>query len=295
MLPTIKKIIVPLLVLCPILLSPAAGAEKVITDDLNLYFSDLDESFARIVDAGALRSTSLKSAERLFVREMRKNRAFNTFIRTNSKGAVISEVIRGEKVERPMRDISDQAWFRSVTKNLEPYYSLIKDEDRGRFYLFWARPILKQGNRCVGTVLLKIDLWDSFYEFSNDIYYPFLIKLGRKSLFSHKWKDAPGAKEEQLTVQGIDRITVTYIPEKKAPEPVVAAPTVDSSAPAAAFSVGDTGKLFDKKAEKKKGKSGVLIFFVVILVIAIAGASAMLIAWMRRRALMRRIDDDDII
>ena len=168
---------------------PASSGTANLQEDLNAYYVKLDESFARIVDAGALRSTSLKPAERLFVRAMRKNMAYNTFLRTNSKGIIISEAIRGQKVERPMRDVSDQKWFKRVSERKEAYYTLIKDDERGRYYLFWTRPILKGGNRFVGTVVAKIDLWDSFYDFSNNLYEPFLIKLGRKSLFSHKWEE----------------------------------------------------------------------------------------------------------
>ena len=80
---------------------------------------------------------------------------------------IISEVIRGEKTERPMRDVSGQRWFRKVSRNKEAYYTLIKDREQARYYLFWCRPILKRGNRFIGSVVAKIDLWDSFYEFSN--------------------------------------------------------------------------------------------------------------------------------
>jgi len=293
---SINKLRAPLFLLAMLCtFSPSSGQDKVITDDLNLFFSDLDESFSRIVESGALRSTSLKPAERLFIREMRKNRSFSTFTRTNTKGMVISEAIRGEKVERPMRDVSSERWFRDVTTKKEPFYTLIKDPDRGRYYLLWARPIIKQGDRCIGTVLLRIDLWDSFYEFSNDIYFPFLIKLGRKSLFSHKWKEGGTAKEEQLTIQGIDRITVTYIPEKKQPATTVAPAATDTASQKAQFSVGDSAKQFKQKSTKKGGTSGVALFFLIVLVLAIIGASAMLIAWMRRRAVVRHIDEEDSI
>lgn len=292
---TTNKLLIPLFFVTLFLtISSPKAQDKVITDDLNLFFSDLDESFANIVDAGALRSTSLKPAERLFIREMRKNRSFNTFTRANTKGMVISEAIRGEKVERPMRDVSGERWFREATAKKEPFYTLIKDPDRGRYYLLWARPIIKQGNRCIGAVLLQIDLWDSFYEFSNDIYFPFLIKLGRKSLFSHKWKESSSVKEEQLTIQGIDRITVTYVPETR-PAATTVAPAPDTTAQKAVFSVGDSGEQFKQKNVKKRGASGVLIFFLIVLILAIIGTSIMIIAWMRRRSLLRHIDEDDTI
>lgn len=266
-----------------------------VPEDLNAYFVDLDEDFARIVDAGALRSTNLRQAERLFIREMRKKQAYFTFLRTNSRGVIISEVIRGDKVERPMRDVSGQRWFRRVSRNKEAYYTLIKDNDRGRYYLFWCRPILKRGNRFIGSVVAKIDLWDSFYEFSESIYYPFLIKLGRKSLFSHKWKEGESGTENRIDVQGIAQISVIYSSEAQKAEPSVAAAKEDSVKQPAAATV-DTAKNTkeEKKAKKKKGSSGLLVFLLVVLILGIAVTSFMLITWMRRRAFLKRLDEDDL-
>ena len=267
--------------------------QSTLQEDLNNYFVEFDAAFAKIVEAGAVRSTSLRPAERLFVREMRKNLAYNTFYRTNSKGVIISEAVRGQTVERPMRDVSDQRWFRKVSTNKEAYYTLINDKERGRYYLFWARPVLKRGDRFVGTVVVKIDLWDSFYEFSNSIYFPFLIKLGRKSLFSHKWNEGASGIEKALTIQGVDRISVIYSGEEKKAEPVV-----EKKDTAATFAVVDSAKKDTAVAapeKKKKGGSGLLIFLLVVLVIGIAAASFMLIAWMRRRAFLKRLDEEDDI
>jgi hypothetical protein len=284
--------IIPLPLLIAVLLSafPAFSGKATLQEDLNAYYVKLDESFARIVDAGALRSTNLRPAERLFVRSMRKNIAYNTFLRTNSKGIIISEAIRGQKVERPMRDVSDQKWFRRVNERKEAYYTLIKDDERGRYYLFWTRPILKGGDRFVGAVVAKIDLWDSFYEFSNNLYEPFLIRLGRKSLFSHKWEEGGEGIEKPLTIQGIDRISVIYSSEKR---PEVAAVNKDTVQQAAAAVDTSMAKKADKPAKKKKGASGILVFLLIVIILGIAGASFMLIAWMRRRAFLKHLDEED--
>ncbi|MBN1761137.1 MAG: hypothetical protein JW863_22605 [Chitinispirillaceae bacterium] len=266
------------------------NCEQNLQERLNDYFVQLDADFAKVADAGAVRSTSLRPAERLFVREMRKNQAYTIFLRTNSKGVVISEVVRGEKVERPMRSVSDQRWFQVVSKKNEAYYSLIKDTDRGRYYLLWTRPILKRGDRFVGAVAVKIDLWDSFYEFSNSMYVPFLVKLGRKSLFSHKWENGLIGAEKPLTIQGIDRISVIYIQEKKQPSTVAQKDTAVTAAPVAASTVQNKEP---PKTSKKKGGGGLLVFLLVLLFGGIGIASFMLVAWMRRRALLKRIDEDD--
>ena len=270
------------------IVTTASGGQNL-QEQLNEYFVDLDAAFAKVAQSGALRSTSLRSAERLFVREMRKNQAYTVFLRTNSKGVVISEVIRGEKVERPMRNVADQTWFRTVSNKKEAYYTLIKDTDRGRYYLLWTRPVLKRGDRFVGAVVAKIDLWDSFYEFSNTMYVPFLVKLGRKSLFSHKWKKSPGSTELPLTIQGIKTISVIYMPDK---EPVTPKIKKDTTVAAPAAAPVETAKT-TPQPEKKKGGSGVFIFLLVLLFAGIVIVSLMLISWMRRRTLLKRLDEDD--
>ena len=284
----IKSLLFPAAVF--FLFSPLSGASSSLQEDLNFYFVKIDEAFARIVESGALKSTNLRSAERFFIREMRKNLAYNTFIRTNSKGVVISEVIRGQKVERPMRNISNQKWFKMVSKNREAYYSLTKDKEKGRYYLFWARPILKRGDRFIGSVLLKIDLWDSFHEFSSSIFTPFLIKLGRKSLFSNKWEGGASGIEKPLTIQGIDQISVVYSSEST-PETTVA----PKETLAKAMSVADTAKVekADKPEKEKKGVSSILVFLFVILILGIVCALFMLISWMKRRAFLKHLDEEE--
>lgn len=280
-------------------LSSVGATDADVQAELNSYFVELDATFARIAESGALRSTNMRQAERLFVREMRKNMSFNTFYRTNSRGNIISEVVRGQKIERPMRNVSDQRWFRRVSNQKEVYYTLIKDDDRGRYYLFWARPILKRGDRFVGAVVAKIDLWDSFYEFSNSVYYPFLITLGRTSLFSHKWKKGVTGTTRGLSIQGIAKITVTYAGPVESIKKNIMEKGTKPDTGSATFAIADTvmkdsatpGAAAAKK--KKKGGSGLLIFILVVLIIGIIAASLMLIAWMRRRAFVKRLDEED--
>ncbi len=272
-----------------LLASPGFGSQDL-QADLNDYFTKIDAAFEKVSEAGAVRSTSLRSAERLFVREMRKNQAYTMFFRTNSKGVIISEVVRGEKAERPMRSVADQRWYRTVSSKKEAYYTLVKDSERGRYYLLWARPVLKSGGRFVGAVAAKIDLWDSFYEFSNSVYVPFLVKLGRKSLFSHKWKNSLIGGEKLITVPGVDRISVIYIQEKQtAPAATVQKDTVTKPAVAAPVEkVKET-----PQPEKKKGGFGPLIILLIVLFAGIAIASLMLISWMKRRSFLKRLEEDD--
>lgn len=240
-----------------------SGADKSISvqKDLNNFFTEIDNSFAELAQSPALKSTSLRSAERLFITTLKKNRNYYTLIRTNSNGVIIAEAIRSQGVERPMRNVSGQKWFQYNKNRKEDYYSLIKDNDRGRYYLFWSKPILKN-DRFVGAVLAKIDLWDSFYEFSNSVYYPFEIKLSNFRLFSHKWEDNLSPKEENLSIPGIDQVSVKYVPEKKkVAEPIKKDTLVKAVS---------EQKAAQGKDEKKDGKSSPILAILLILFLAIS-------------------------
>ncbi len=263
--------------------------------DMNRYYEKMDESFSRIARSSVLKSTSLSGAEKLFVRELKKNRAYYTLIRTNSKGKVISEAVRGKKVERPNTDVEREKWFQTVKKTKEPYYSLIRDDDRGRYYLIWSKPILKNNN-FVGTVTAKIDLWDSFYEFSNSVYYPFLVRLNSLSLFSHKWNNDFSFKEERLTIPGINRISVRYIPEKKGFSVAIndSAKTVsDTVQMTPVIQKSDTVKDKTTAPKDKKGNSAaVIIITIIVLVAGGAFVTLVVVSRNRRKAFLKELDEE---
>lgn len=266
--------------------------------DMNKYYEKMDESFSRLARSSAFKSTSLNGAERLFVKELKKNQAYYVLSRTNSKGKVISEAVRGKKVERPNTDVEAEKWFQEVKKNKEPYYSLTRDDDRGRYYLIWSKPVIKNGN-FVGALAAKIDLWDSFYEFSNSVYYPFLIRLNSMSLFSHKWNNDFSFKEERLTIPGINRISVRFIPEKKEAVSIsvndsskVVSDTVTQKAVVA--SINDSSSI--KKTENSSSKRNPAAILIISIIAVIAGGVIVFIAISsinRRKAFLKELDSEE--
>jgi len=266
--------------------------------EMNKYYEKVDESFSRLARSSAFKSTSLSGAEKLFVREMKKNRAYYTLTRTNSKGKIISEAVRGKKVERPNTDAEREKWFQTVKNTKEPYYSIIRDDDRGRYYLIWSKPVIKNNN-FVGTVTAKIDLWDSFYEFSNSVYYPFLIRLNNLSLFSHKWNNDFSYKEERLTIPGINRISVRYIPEKKGSSVAAndsskaVSPDTDAQI-TPVIQKNDTATGVQASTPKdQKGNSATVLIITIILI----GAGSVLVTLVivsrnRRKALLKELDEE---
>jgi hypothetical protein len=267
---------------------------NTVQQDLNEYFAKMDETFTKLQKSSAIKSTNLKMAENLFFRELKKNQSYFAYLRANSKGKIVSEVVRGKTVERTGTDVQNESWFKNVQKNNEDFYTVFKDEERGRYYLIWSKPILKQ-ERFVGAACLKIDLWDSFYEFSNSIYYPFLIKLGKKSLFSHKWSDDISYQEEPLTIPGIKNISVRYIPEKKVESQdsiVKPVPSVVDSAISKSDQAAPVKKV-SSKPEHKKPLSGAIIFLIVVLIAAILVTLFLIISKRRNDAILKKIEEDD--
>lgn len=276
--------------------------------EMNKYYENMDESFSRICKSSALKSTGLSAAEKLFVKELRKNLSYYILVRTNSKGKIISEAVRGKKVERPNTSAEREKWFQVVKKTKEPYYTLIRDDDRGRYYLIWSKPVLKN-NVFVGAVTAKIDLWDSFYEFSNSVYYPFLIRLNGLRLFSHKWNNDFTHKEERLSIPGVNRISVRFIPEKKADSAVT---TVDSSMVPTEATVQqdsvipetvsiDTNKLdtvstFSVENSDKSAADPKNVLIIIILSVAVLACGTIvtfiIISRNRKKAFLKELDSE---
>lgn len=271
---------------------PVAGDTISVQDNLNTYFHTIDSIFEKIAQSPTLKSTKLKPAELLFLKELRKNPVFHSFIRTNSKGIVISEAIRGQKLLREKRDVAGQSWFISVKSKKEPFYSLIKDEERGRYYLLYAWPLLKGEDQFVGSVLAKIDIWDGFYDYSNSVYYPFLIKLNGIVLFDHKWNRSLQGEEKQLTIKGVRKVSVCYIPEEK--PSVVAEPVTLSDTTSKVKQAIDTAAAPNASGTKNKAKisygkiigfsaAAFVLLFILIMIIR---------AKMKERALLKSLEDD---
>lgn len=262
-----------------------------VKQDLDTYFAKIDETLTSIQKSSAIGSTNLNLAENLFFRELKRNQPFYAFYRANSKGKIVSEIVRSKPAERTGTVVENEQWFKAVKKNNEDFYTVFKDVERGRYYLIWSKPILKK-EQFKGAVCLKVDLWDCFYDYSNGIYFPILVKLGKKTLFSHKWNDVISSTEESLVVPGIKNISVRYIAEKK----VETQDTVATSLPVKDTAAAKTDSSLVKKAKAiptpKKG-NGLLIFMIIAGVAAVAIVVIMIISKKRKDAILKKIEEDD--
>jgi len=183
-------------------------------DKINDYFSQLEKDAFEITQATVVKKSKFSQTDKYFIRVLRHHQTMYKIIRTNSKGVVINEVIRGETPARTFRNLSRQRWYRNVSQTLKPYYSYEKNSETGRYYLFWAFPVLlhhKRRSRFIGAIGIKYDIWDCFHKLSDLTTLPFLIKINKKTLFSHKWNAEYHYNQIPLSVKGIDPLTISIL------------------------------------------------------------------------------------
>jgi hypothetical protein len=278
------------LILAIVSSSPANAAS--ITEGLDSLFTDLKSSFDKTASSKTLRSTKISPVNGFFIRTLKANQVIYSMLRTNSKGTVINEVIRGEDPLTKKRDISTQPWFRAVVKKSEPYTGFLKEEN-GRYYLFWVAPITSSTGKLLGTVAAKVDIWDCIHKFSGRTETPFLVRVEKLSLYSHKWKGDMAYLEEPLAVPGVDKITVRYMSgAAQASVPAIDSAALlqarqDSLRVAAGQDSIKAALATQQKARNKVmigigiGVAGLLLFIIVRLVM-----------WFRHMALLRRVEQD---
>ncbi len=272
----------------------ADASEAPLNEQIDSFVIELKESFEKELSNPVVKSTRLSRTDRYFVSVLKRNQPFYALIRTNSRGVIINEVIRGETPERNLRNISNQRWFSQIERTHEPYYGFLK-QDNGRYYLFWSMPLLSKSrsgsSRFVGAVAAKIDLWDTFHKFSEQTTLPFLIKIGGMSLYSHKWDDSQESVEKELSVPGVDRIAVRYVEQTFEP----AQPETAEVAAAPTQPQGNGSATPPEAAAIKKVNPKILIGLGVVLFLILAIASVRLLLWARHRALMRKIEREDLL
>jgi hypothetical protein len=290
-----------------IILCSIFGAAADATDTTSLqttmdsYFTALQKEFDRIAGAQAAKSTRLKSIDWHFVKSLKANQVIYSLIRTNSKGVVICEVIRGEKPERKTRSIADQRWFTEVARTFGDYYGFMKEEETGRYYLFWSRAVMATPNRgnqkFIGAVVAKIDLWDCFHKISSGTEEPFLVRIGSLSLYNHKWDKEIASVDDPLTIPGVDRISVRHA-RPAAPPPAPADTTLSAAAsqpPTSAQSaIAAEQKQQQKQSKISKLRKLVIVYWVIVLILLLF-AGFRFVVWLRLKLLQRKIDREDII
>lgn len=281
-------------------------AEPSLKEDIEEYFTDQWQAFDKIATSSSIKKTSLSYIDRYFISILKRNQTFYTFIKTNSKGVLINEVIRGERPERKFRDVGIQRWYYHVSRKYKDYHGFLKDEN-GRYYLFWAKPVLKTtrsgAKKYIGAIAVKVDLWDCFHKFASDINEPFLIRLGRKGLYSNKWKKGIDFEEKSLEIPGVRRISVRIAvstPEEMPTDSHTFAVAQDSvvkknKPEEKAINVKEDIKTKPETPPAKKfGQAKIIVFIIIIVaVLVLTLYLSKLVAFYKDWRLKRKIEKEE--
>jgi hypothetical protein len=284
-------------VLCLFSYTPVFSAAMT-KDSIEHYFASLKKDFDKMADNPVMNKPKSKSINGLFVTTLKRHQPIYSFMRTNAKGVMVNEVIRGqvpEKIKKNAKEnVKEQEWFKKISKTATEYYGFTFIEENGRYYLFWVSPILGPKKKFGGAVVAKIDLWDCFHEMSKETTEPFLVRLGGKSLYSDKWKNAKNFIDVPLDVAGVEKISLIREKPAAAPDTTLTAVHKDTGAVAAVA----PALLNDKPAKKTalgffaKNKVLVIICGIVLLIIIIF-LLIQFYTWLSNVFTMRHINKSD--
>lgn len=282
------------------------------SEDVEEYFTKLVDEFSRVAKTPVIKGTNTNRMHKVFIGSLRRFQPIYSYVRTNSKGVVIAEVIRGRKPETDHRSLANKPWFKYVKQRMQNRQGIIKQEETGRYYLFWTEPMVTKKNKFLGTLSVKVDLWDCFHNLSKKIEDPFLIRMGKKSFYSHKWEKGTAFKLETLSIPGAGRMTIRYpktaVSESEPEiEETTSAPEVDTASlqPAIAETTSQSATdtissiASESEAEPKKKSTflspRIFIIICVVLFLILAALVTRLVMMARHKMLMKKIDRDDTI
>ncbi|MBD3320029.1 MAG: hypothetical protein GF350_02935 [Chitinivibrionales bacterium] len=178
---------------------------------IDKYFSELDTYLEKMAQTKAMRSR-LATADKYFLDQATKHPEIHTYLRTNSKGRIVNEVIEGDMAERNYRIVSNQGWYSVTVGELKPYYGYLKSGND--YYLFWTKPIIIRrssgSTRSGGALAVKADLRKCFEKISQKVDTPLLVTVGNQKLYSNEWDDSGISKSITPDINGISDITVKY-------------------------------------------------------------------------------------
>jgi hypothetical protein len=284
-----------------------AAAPSAMALGMDSLFITLKQDFDEVVASPLVKNDAVAPVNDYFLTVLKQHQPFYSLTRVNAKGVLVNEVIRlVEKTDVKNQNLSRETWVKRTVRKRTDYTGLVKLEETGRYYLLWAAPVIekeKKGKAVVkGAVALKIDLWDCFHKFANTSETPFLVRIGRLSLYSNKWKDGIRYKEDALVVAGIKTISVRY-PKVVAPvsAPVLAqAPVQPASVPAVDSTrikaAQDSVKAAQKaQMKQKQHKKNIVIIAFIVLIVLIIALLFMIVPMIKQRMVMGKIDKDDDI
>lgn len=283
------------------LFASAPCFSETIKDTANNYFRALKKDFNKLVANQAIKNPRTSPVNGLFVNALKRHLPITTLVRVNAKGIIINEVVRGEIPKKKIsRKIGKEEWYAFVAKNKKEYFGFTEEEN-GRYYLHWGKPVLLAKKRFGGAVAMKIDIWDCFHMLSKETTDPYLVRIAQKSLYSHKWKNEAQFVEEPLAIPGIEKATILFerpAAATHAAETLAASVQRDTSAIAGAAASSkasaDSLKAKSKKASSKQSINRMVVIIIgIIVVLILIVLLIQFYVWLNHKFLMRSINKSD--
>jgi hypothetical protein len=290
----------------------ASAATENFQASIDSFFVRMKADFTALAENPAVVKGNPAAIDQVFLKALKQNGVVNELVRTDPKGAVITELARMKEPFHGKKSYKTQSWYMSIGKGGPEFEALTKDT--ARFYLVWSAPVKGSVTATVkksplaGVLMMKIDLWDCFQKLSDSTETPFLVRLNRLNLYTHKWQNKQQVDKYTLAVPGVKTMMlymekrepappaapVAAPPAPAAPQPVVAAPSAmtDSTKINNVLSKADSNYSAQKKSTemnraKKLGIVAIVAAIVLLLVLIIS-----FISWFRHKMLIRAINKD---
>lgn len=211
------------LAMCPV---GAVAGDTIPSIVVQEYFEELEAALRRLAGTRTVAKVELSPTDRLFVDFLTRHAGVYTMLRTNSKGVVINEAIRGRRPRRVYRSVARQRWYVTLHSSWEEHRGKVVDR-YGKTWLLWAQPIIiARGSgpkRFGGVVVAKIDLMECLKQVATDSEYPFQVVVDGTRFFSHRWDNSRETVYFPIVIPGTDSASVLEV--SLAAEPSVAPST----------------------------------------------------------------------
>jgi hypothetical protein len=272
-----------------------AGIDTLVAHT-NAYFAGLQKTIGQSAGSSKVSALTSSITDQFFVGVLKEYGAVNALLRTNSKGLVLSEVVRGRSPRPVRRSEVTRLWCASVMQTRTWYRGSDTTEDPAHPVLLWSEPIVKSG-RLVGVLCAKVDMAAGIGEALAGEAEPFVVMRNGRPLYTNLWKDTAHFVERSLALPG-DSTLVIRCAAAPPPPPVDSAAmraTQDSLVRSAQVAYEKTS--VKETASPKPASFGVLsdrrALAVLGVVLAVALGLLYVVVYRRETRVLRATDDSN--
>jgi hypothetical protein len=259
---------------------------------IDAYFEELRGAFDKVTSAAVLRQVQLGVVDRYFVKALQTYPTMTVLLRTNSKGVLINEVIRGRSPARVYRAVGAQRWHRRVRSSWRASYTHVTDRT-GRTFLFWAEPLIGRkasgAKRFMGAVAVKFDLAACLEAAAERTDVPMAVMVGGTGVYRREWSGAEDYVETAVTIPGVSGVVVRTRKRGGDEDPAGTESAVElSDRDGTAETAGADSTACEPR---RKRPVAALVLGLVVL----GGVGAFVRSRMRRYRILREVHRDDAV